>query len=57
MVQGKEYHINNSSISIIFGDILQTKAEVIVSSDDTNINMRGGVSGAICRKEGTGGAG
>lgn len=54
MVQGKEYHINNSSISIFFGNILQTKADVIVSSDDTNITMGGGVSGAICQKDGTG---
>ena len=54
MLQGKEYHINNSSISIIFGNILQTRAEVIVSSDDAQISMGGGVSGAICREEGTG---
>ena len=54
MVQGKEYHINNSSIRIIFGDILQTQADVIVSSDDTDISMGGGVSGAIRQAEGTG---
>jgi O-acetyl-ADP-ribose deacetylase (regulator of RNase III) len=54
MSQVKEYHINNSSISIYFGNILQTKADVIVSSDDTNITMGGGVSGAIRREEGTG---
>ena len=54
MAQVKEYHINNSSISIYFGNILQTKADVIVSSDDTNITMGGGVSGAIRREEGTG---
>ena len=54
MFQDKKYHINNSSINIIFGNILQTKADVIVSSDDTNITMGGGVSGAIRQKEGTG---
>ena len=54
MEHGKEYHINNSSIRIIFGNILQTRAEVIVSSADSNISMGGGVSGAICQEEGTG---
>jgi O-acetyl-ADP-ribose deacetylase (regulator of RNase III) len=53
MVQVKEYHINNSTIRIIFGNILDSKAEVIVSSDDCNITMGGGVSMAIRCKEGT----
>lgn len=30
----RKYNINNSEIIIRFGDILQTKTEVIVSSDD-----------------------
>ena len=51
MAQVKEYHINNSSISIYFGNILQTKADVIVSSDDTNITMGGGVSGPSAGKK------
>lgn len=49
----KEYHINNSTIKIIFGNILNSQAEVIVSSDDCNITMGGGVSMAIRQKEGT----
>lgn len=52
--QCKEYHINNSIIKIIFGNLLDSQAEVIVSSDDSNITMGGGVSMAIRRKEGTG---
>lgn len=53
MEQGKEYFINNSTIKIIFGNILDSHAEVIVSSDDSNITMGGGVSYAIKMKEGT----
>lgn len=53
MGQIKEYHINNSTIKIIFGNILDSQAEVIVSSDDCNITMGGGVSMAIRCKEGT----
>lgn len=52
--QCKEYHINNSIIKIIFGNLLDSQAEVIVNSDDSNITMGGGVSMAIRRKEGTG---
>ncbi|MBR0531894.1 MAG: TIR domain-containing protein [Bacteroidales bacterium] len=48
----RSYHYNNSTITIVFGDILDSKAEVIVSSDDTGISMSGGVSGAILRKGG-----
>lgn len=54
MEQVKEYHINNSTIKIIFGNIVDSQAEVIVSSDDSDITMGGGVSMAIRRKEGTG---
>lgn len=54
MEQIKEYHINNSTIKIIFGNIVDSQAEVIVSSDDSHITMGGGVSKAIKRKEGTG---
>ena len=38
-------------MTIVFGNILDSKAEVIVSSDDTGISMAGGVSGSI-RKAG-----
>ena len=53
MEQQKEYHINNSTITIIFGNIPDSLAEVIVSSDDCYISMRGGTSMAIKMKEGT----
>lgn len=32
MAPSKEYHINNSTIRIIFGNILDSKAEVIANS-------------------------
>ena len=48
----RSYHYNNSTITIVFGNILDSKAEVIVSSDDTGISMSGGVSGAILRTGG-----
>ena len=53
MKQGKEYLVNNSTIKIIFGSILDSHAEVIVSSDDSNVSMGGGVSYSIYKKEGT----
>ena len=53
MEQEKKYHINNSIIKIGFGNIVESQAEVIVSNDDSNITMGGGVSMAIRRKEGT----
>jgi O-acetyl-ADP-ribose deacetylase (regulator of RNase III) len=53
MGQVKEYYINNSTVKIVFGNILDSRAEVIVSSDDSNITMGGGVSWAIMQKEGT----
>ena len=54
MEQVKEYHINNSTIRIIFGNIVDSQAEVIVSSDDGDVSMGGGVSMAIALQEGTG---
>ena len=50
-MEPRKYHYNNSTLTIIFGDILQSKAEVIVSSDDTGVSMSGGLSGSI-RKAG-----
>lgn len=51
-MNNRKYHHNNSTITIVFSDILDSKAEVIVSSDDTGISMVGGISGAICKKGG-----
>ena len=52
---GKErrtYNCNASKVSIVFGDITESKLEVIASSDDTLITMSGGVSAAILNKGG-----
>ena len=43
----KEYRINNSKITVSLGDILDSRAEVIVSSDDFLLSMGGGISKAI----------
>jgi O-acetyl-ADP-ribose deacetylase (regulator of RNase III) len=43
----RKYVIGNSSITVIFGDITKSSAEVIVSSDDYMLSMGGGVSRAI----------
>lgn len=48
----REYKFNNSVLRIIFGDIMTSKAEVIVSSDDTWITMGGGISGCIRQQGG-----
>ena len=52
VTETRTYQCNASEVTIIFGDITQSKAEVIVSSDDTRITMSGGVSGAILRAGG-----
>lgn len=41
------YDIKGSRLKIVFGDILSSSKEVIVSSDDGFLSMGGGVSGAI----------
>ena len=51
-MNARKYHYNNSTITIVFGDILDSKAEVIVSSDDTGVSMVGGISGAILKRGG-----
>lgn len=50
----RNYQFNNSTLTIIFGNILSTEADVIVSSDDTYISMGGGISGCIRRAGGEG---
>ena len=47
MEQGKEYRINNSTIKIIFGNILSSQAEVIVNSSGSKMTMGGGLTKAI----------
>jgi len=48
----RSYKCNTSNVTIIFGDITESKLDVIASSDDTQITMSGGVSGAILKKGG-----
>ena len=48
----RTYKINTSELTIRFGNILESEADVIVSSDDNSISMGGGVSGAILSKGG-----
>jgi type I restriction-modification system DNA methylase subunit len=43
----RTYKFNNSTLTIRFGDVVTSDAEVIVSSDDTEISMGGGVSQSI----------
>ena len=46
-MKSRSYKFNNSEVKIIFGNILDSLASVIVSSDDSEISMGGGVSGSI----------
>ncbi len=50
----RNYRYNNSEVIIRIGNILDSDAEVIVSSDDCFVTMGGGVSASIRCKEGTG---
>lgn len=47
MEQSKEYHINNSTVKIAFGNILGSQAEVIVNSSGSKMTMGGGLTKAI----------
>mgnify|MGYP002520629920 FL=1 len=46
-MESRQYTFNNSTLTVKFGNILDTQAEVIVSSDDSYVTMGGGVSRAI----------
>lgn len=46
-MKSRQYTFNNSTLTVKFGNILDTQAEVIVSSDDCYVTMGGGVSRAI----------
>lgn len=46
------YDIGSSSLTVRFGDITESSAEVIVSSDDYLLSAGGGVSAAIARAGG-----
>ena len=47
MKQSKDYHINNSTVRIIFGNILDSQVEVIVNSSGSKMTMGGGLTKAI----------
>lgn len=49
-MESRAYKFNESTLTVRFGNIIETRAEVIVSSDDCYVTMDGGhagVSGAI----------
>ena len=46
-MKSRQYKFNNSTLTLIFGDIADSKSDVIVSSDDNKISMGGGVSARI----------
>lgn len=46
-MESRQYTFNKSTLTVKFGNILDTQAEVIVSSDDCYVTMGGGVSRAI----------
>ena len=48
----RTYTFNNSTVRILFGDILDSTADVIVSSDDSRLSMSGGISKNILKKAG-----
>lgn len=51
-MDSRQYTFNKSTLTVKFGNIIDTKAEVIVSSDDCYVTMGGGVSRAILRAGG-----
>jgi O-acetyl-ADP-ribose deacetylase (regulator of RNase III) len=52
MQKARVYQIGASTLTLEFGDLTKSKADVLVSSDDDYISMGGGVSGAIRRAAG-----
>ena len=46
-MESRQYTFNNSKLTVRFGNILNTEAEVIVSCDNSYVTMGGGVSLAI----------
>jgi O-acetyl-ADP-ribose deacetylase (regulator of RNase III) len=48
----RTYLVGKSQLTLEFGDITTSKADVLVSSDDAYLSMGGGVSQAILRAAG-----
>lgn len=51
-MDSRQYTFNKSTLTVKFGNIIDTKVEVIVSTDDCDVTMGGGVSRAILRAGG-----
>lgn len=51
-MEQRTYTFNKSNLTVKFGNIIDTHAEVVVSSDDCYVTMGGGVSRAILRAGG-----
>lgn len=51
-MDSRQYIFNKSKLTVKFGNILESQAEVIVSSDDCYVSMGGGVSRAILKEGG-----
>ena len=54
MQQRRTYQVGKSTLTLEFGDITASRADVLVSSDDSYLTMGGGVSLAIQRAAGQG---
>lgn len=52
MKEQRTYRVGVSTLSLEFGDITKSTADVLVSSDDSHLTMGGGVSAAILRAAG-----
>ncbi|MDD6606686.1 MAG: hypothetical protein PUF00_02825 [Paraprevotella sp.] len=44
-MESRAYKFNESTLTVKFGNIIETRAEVIVSSDDCYVTMGGGNAG------------
>ena len=53
-MEPRTYKFNESTLTVKFGNILESQSEVIVSSDDCYVTMGGGVSRAILKEGGLG---
>ena len=51
-MDSRQYIFNKSTLTVKFGNILESQAEVIVSTDDSHVSMGGGVSRAILKAGG-----
>ncbi len=47
MTECKTYRFNNSTVKVIFGDLMQSKAEVLLISGSVGLPMQGGLPGLV----------